>query len=524
MRDPHRRHLAYEVDRLHRAGRSQRQIARTFMIGRKKVRTLLRELAQKRVEGESAVTREIPVTATRASRLDEFEDKIREWLREEKADRKSRKGSKLTAVRCHEKLLDEGFTGGYTIVRERLKKLRLEMDPPRPSATPREFPPGQRGEFDWSPYDLGNGVEVRLFHAVLCWSRAPALYGMEDMRQTTTLNCIAGALHAKWGGVPEELITDTMAGLVDRWELEEPILNVRYVDFAAYYGFTALVARRRTPTDKPLAERRYRYHQDNLLSGRKFASVAEFVEALAWWEREKVLARDHPESRRPVLSMLELERAHLRPLPARPYDTRDVFVRLVNDYQRVPLDTNEYPASAPVGSRVYLLASADRVQIVDPRARILDEHERLPAGARIKLPPRHARRARYDLDELTERVGLWGEVVAAFAKQVRAKRRYAGAELARLLQLAVHWSADDIVAAVEQAMEYGCFEVGKVMRILEMRFTPRHFEELIAERTRRRIEQVMDEQPVTGRPLTSYEAFKTGDCPRNEETRDDEEE
>ena len=73
-------------------------------------------------------------------------------------------------------------------------------------------------------------------------------------------------------------------------------------------------------------------------------------------------------------------------------------------------------------------------------------------------------------------------------------------------------------------MEYGCFEVGKVMRILEMRFTPRHFEELLAERTRRRIEEVMEVHPVTGRPLTSYEAFEKGDCPGNEETGDGEEE
>lgn len=81
MRDPRRRYLAYEVDRLRRAGRSQRQIAKALMIGRKKVRTLFRELAEKRVEGESAVSREIPVAVTRKSKLDEYEDRIREWLR-----------------------------------------------------------------------------------------------------------------------------------------------------------------------------------------------------------------------------------------------------------------------------------------------------------------------------------------------------------------------------------------------------------------------------------------------------------
>ncbi len=509
MRRDERRHLAYQVERLSREGRSQRQIATALGIARRTVHRLLKENAKRRREGESVAEREIRPHTSRESKLDAYTDLMRAWLLKDK-EKKRKKNRRLTAVRCLEMLRERGFTGKYTIVRERLKELRAELNLPAPTATPIETAPGQRGEFDWSPYELDGGLKVQLFHAVLRWSRAPALFAATDFKQTTTFRFLVAALE-EWGGVPDEMLTDSMPGVVDRWELDEPILNARYVDFAAFYGFTALIAGRRKPKHKAVVERRFLFHEKNLLVGRTITSFAQYVELLDWWKHNKILPRDHPETGQSILDMFALEQAHLKPLPAHPYDTRDVFIHLVDDYGRVRLDTNHYPVSAPVGSRVYILAGPDRIEICDDKARRLLECERLPAGACIKLPPLHAGRVRYDLDELCERVGQWGEAAAEFAVGVRRTRRYAGPELVRLLGLIAHWSADDIVAAVEHAIDYGCFEVAKVMRILEMRFSPRRLMDLIAEKTRRRIEETMEDHPVSKRPLSSYESLEKGD-------------
>ncbi len=245
---------------------------------------------------------------------------------------------------------------------------------------------------------------------------------------------------------------------------------------------------------------------------------------LSWWKREKVLKRPHPETGRPIAEMFERERAELQPLPGHPYDTRDVCVRLVDDYQRVRFETNHYPVPAAVGSLVYLLADVDRIEICDPQARRLIVHQRLVAGARQKLPAINAKRVRYDLDELEQRVGQWGEVAAAFAAGVREKRRYAGPELVRLLSLVANWSADDIVAALSHAMHYGCYEVLRVTRILELRYTPRTFEDRIAESTRRRIREVMKEHPVSRRPLDSWASLESGDRTEEGDGDDQEEE
>lgn len=497
----HRRWLAYQVQRLRTKGRSQREIAKGLGISRRMVATLLGEIEQRREEGETVLEREVGPRAPKPSKLDQYEDRIREWLG---------KWPNLRATRCLEKLKEEGFDGGYTIVRERLRILRAELVPPKPKATPVKTAPGQRAEFDWSPYKLTEELKIQLWNVRLRWSRAPVLKACSNTKQTTILRNLRASFEL-WGGVPWECLTDSMPGVVDRWECDEPILNARFVDFAAHYGFGVVIAPRGCPQWKAVAENLFGYHEKNLLNARSFNRFEEYVEALDDWMESKALAGAHPETGRPVQEMLELERAELLPLPAIPYDTRDVEVRIVDDYQRVQFETNHYPVPAPVGSRVYVCADVDRIEVCDRAARRLIEHERLPDGARIKLDPPQVRRVRYDLDELTEQLAGWNEVAEEFARGVRQARRYAGPELVRLLQLRINWSVDDIVEAMRHAMLYRCHEVSKVERILEMRYTPRRFEDRLADSTRRRIQEVIGEHPLTQRPLESYDSLRHGD-------------
>ena len=252
-RDEDRRSLAYHVQRLDRAGHSQREISRRLGIARRTVGRLLQDLARRRQEGDDAVLRELgPTRAPKPSKLDDYDATLREWLEAT---------PNLTAVRCHERLVAEkGFQGQYTIVRDRVRQLKAELRPSKPTATPVVTAPGQRAEFDWSPYVLpGAGVKVQLWNATLRWSRAPSLTASTNYKQGTTLRNLQSSFE-EWEGVPNECLTDSMPGVVDRWECDEPILNPRYVDFAAYYGYTALIAPRACPKWKAIAERLFGFH------------------------------------------------------------------------------------------------------------------------------------------------------------------------------------------------------------------------------------------------------------------------
>ena len=496
-----RRRLAYEVQRRKQRGDSERAISRVLGIHRNTVRRLLEELAARREHEATALERDVRPPAPRGSKLDRYQEQIEAWL-EEYED--------LTAVRLHEKLLACGFDGGYTIVREHLKKLRGRRRAKQAFEVV-ETPVGQQGQFDWSPYTLpGCGVKAQLWGCTLSWSRGRAFEASDNTRQTTILNCLKHSFE-HFGGVPQQCVTDSMPGVVDRWECEQPILNIRFVDFAAYYGFTVDIAPRGCARYKGKIERPFWFVEQNLLNGRTFASLEEFQEVLAWWSAERAMRRPHPLTRRPIAEMLGEERRFLQPLPARPYDTREVLVRLVDTYGYVQFQTNFYRvADQHIGDLVYVCVDLERLEVFDRGIHRLAEHQRLPDGAGLRQGE-PGRRRRYDLTLLLERLAGWGEAAGTFGQRLRERKRYAGPELSHILSLQLRWSAEDIVAALEHAIRYDAYDARAVERILEARFRPRSLEGQMAEATRTRIRQAMREHPVGQRSLTEYAALRTGD-------------
>jgi transposase len=497
-----REHLVYEVVRRQRRGESKRGIARALGIVPRTVTRILQGEEERRSEGETALERELPARRTpRPSKLDKYAEQIEAWL-EEYED--------LTATRLLEKLAAVGFQGRYTIVRKYLKTMRGKKKPKR-AVEIVETPPGQQGQFDWSPFEIAGKVRVNLWSLTLSWSRGRSFAVTENTRQTTILEKLAESF-ATFQGVPHECVTDSMPGVVDRWECERPILNVRFVDFAAYYGFAVHIAPRGDGAYKGKVERPFRYVDENLFNGRTFHSIEELREQLAWWTANKALQRPHPRTNRPLHEMLDEERPYLQALPRRPYDTRDVVQRLVDSTAHVLHATNLYPVPEEhIGELVYVCVGPERLEVFDRGVHKLAELARLPDGAGQIHPSDRVKRSRYDVTLLAERLSAWGPSAEDFAKKLRTRKRYPGPELSHILGMQLTWSADDIVSALEHAMRYDAYDVRAVERILEARFKPRRLAEQIADATRGHIREVMKGHPVEQRPLSSYETLRTGD-------------
>ena len=508
-----RRQLAYEVVQRAQRGESRRGIARGLGIAPRTVKRILAEEDTRRTTGETALDREVPARrAPKPSKLDVYDEKIAAWL-EQYPD--------LTATRLLEKLGGEGFTGGYTIVRHHLKALRGRRSPKRVEIV--ETAPGQQGQFDWSPFPIESGEIEQLWSYTLGWSRARSLAAEDNQRQTTILR----RLHASFeelGGVPHESVTDTMAGVVDGWECNRPILNIRFVDFAAYYRFAVHISPRRYPQYKGKVERPFRYVDENFCNGRTFRSREEFREGLAWWRDAHAMKRPHPATGRPLAEMLDEERAHLQPLPRVPYDTRDVVQRLVDTTAHIFYETNLYPVPEEhIGELVYVCVGLERLEVFDRGVHRLTELERIADGAGQRQESARKKRGRYDVTLLHERFVAWGPSAEDFATKLRLRKRTPGPELDYILALQVTWSADDVVTALEHAAAYGAFDARAIERILEARFKPRRLAEQIADVTRGQIREAMKEHPVEQRTLSSYETLRTGDgfLQPEEQPRDD---
>jgi transposase len=103
--------LRHEIVRRRQGGASLRRIAKDLGLARDTVQSVIRRWEAARA-GQDAAT---PTPARRPSRVDPFTDTIRHLL-ERYPD--------ITITRIFEELRARGFTGGMTIVRERVLELR----------------------------------------------------------------------------------------------------------------------------------------------------------------------------------------------------------------------------------------------------------------------------------------------------------------------------------------------------------------------------------------------------------------
>src|SRR5580692_9178480 len=288
-----------------RAGSSIRKIARELGMARNTVSGVLAQIEAQRTSHEGSPIRRRP------SRLDPYEPVIQELLG---------RYPDLTAVRLLEELRDRGFTGGYTVVRQRLGVLR-----PRTTPLPVvrfETAPGAQAQMDYSVYDLDFTSEgrrrVNLFSCLLGYSRRQYLRFVETQDMTTTLR---EHLHAfeHLGGVAATCLYDNMKVVVTGYEDDVPVYNPRFLAFATHYGFRPVACRPRRPQTKGKVERPFSYVETSLLGGRTFHSLEYLNEVAVQWLAEVADVRIHRETKARPVDRHTQERPHLLPLPARPF-------------------------------------------------------------------------------------------------------------------------------------------------------------------------------------------------------------
>ena len=197
-------------------------------------------------------------------------------------------------------------------------------------------------------------------------------------------------------------------------------------------------------------------------------------QALAWCTGE---AADRPCPGDPsilVRDAFALEQPKLRPLPENPYPTDEREETIARKTPYVRFDRNDY--SIPhdrVGRTVTILANLDRVRVLDGADVIADHARSFDARQRIEEPSHIAalldekRRAREHrgLDRLSRAVSNAPE----FLDLVARRCGNLGSVTARLLCYVNLYGADEVVAALAEAIERGTPHVGAVRFLLERR-------------------------------------------------------
>jgi transposase len=317
--------------------------------------------------------------ARRASILDAHKPAITRWLAQHP----------FTATQLWQRLREAGYTGGCSIVRAYVRTVR----PPRqPAYLTLTYAPGQCAQIDWGSAGAipvgGTRRALSFFVFVLCHSRWLYVEFTLGQSQEWFLGCQRRAFEAL-GAVPLEVMPDNCKTAVLSHRVgEAPVCNPHYLDFARHYGFTVKPCGPRQPQAKGRVENAVGYVKKNFLAGRDLAApggLAALNAAARLWLETVANVRQHGETKRPPTAMLAEERAHLRPLPANPYET--VLVRTVRVSNRLPRHGRHEPllgAAPPRVERTHpetVRGPAAAVRRVGPRRRSC-ALVRAPAGHR----------------------------------------------------------------------------------------------------------------------------------------------
>lgn len=484
-----------EIVSRHRAGASIRRIARELGLARNTVSGALGRVEAQRAGADNSTRR-------RPFLLDAYEPIIQELLA---------RYPELNAVRLLEELRQRGFTGGYTVVRLRLRELR-----PRPGPTPVirfETAPGIQAQMDYSPYEIdftGEGRRrVYAFSYVLGYSRRQYLRFVAAQDFATTLREHVRAFE-HLGGVAATCLYDNMKVVVTGYEDGVPVYNPRFLAFATHYGFRPVACRPRRPQTKGKVERPFHYVETSLLNGRTFATLEHLNEITAWWLTHVADVRELRESQQTPLQRYEQERAALVPLPVQPYDIWPVTYRTVNAEGLVTYRQNGY--SVPwrhIGRIVPVRLTETELIIYDSEVEEIARHALLPGTATgqrsIQKEHRPAEDLRQRQAQLQERFAELGTTAVRFWEGLLREQRYGKDHAQRVLALLGTYTRADLIAALERATRYGAYSHAAVERILSASARPKSVLETLAEDERRHLPPWLDAEPVPPRPTALYQ-------------------
>lgn len=497
--------LVHDVVKLDKEGMRRRAIARALKISRNTVRSILEEHEESRSQRHSALPARRCVA--RPSKLDRFRPRIDELFK---------LYPDITAQRVFEILREDGYDGGYTIVKELVRKVRPKKTP-KASLETASREPADMAECDWSPYSVtfthAAPMELQAFCYMLRYSTRKCFSFHEGNGLHPLMD---GHVHAfeRLGGAAHRCRYDSQKPVVQRWEGGQPIYNPRFIDFATYYEFQPVACRPNHPNDKPGVERAFHELALSFFRGRSFRDRDDLKGQLVHWM--DTVADQRPLKRMRRRTRMELfleEQPLLRSLPTHHYDTARVLYKLCDIEGFIAWESNWYSLPYEYVTEILpVRITENELFVYRPDLTCIARHQLYPRGAQQRsiLPGHRPRRVCHgpDLDQLRRTFADLGEQASAYLEALeKHESRSAGYHARKVLALREAYATGSLLEALSHALAYGALEHTSVERILLARASPRRLDEYVAEETARKLRGVMAESSTEPRDLTEYDAL-----------------
>jgi transposase len=433
------------VRTLQTQGHSLREISRLLALSRNTVRRILREPA-------ANVAPALPCNEATLVRL--------------KAAFARARGN---VVRVRELLADDGLDVPYSSLTRWVREAGLRSPPRR--AGEYDFAPGQEMQHDTSPHrvtfaNTDKSVTAQCAGLVLAYSRRLFI---QYYPRFTRFEAKAFLLDAArfMAGVCPVCVIDNTSVLLAAGAGADAVIAPEMAAFARTLGFRFRAHRVGNPDRKGRIERPFAYVEHNFLAGRSFTDFDDLNrQALAWC---RDVANRKPKA---ALGMSPdaayvIEQPHLVPLPDALPPVYELLERIVDLHGYVSIDTNRYSVPERLVGKsvaVYKLPAEIQIRRKDTTIAV---HPRLIAqrDAKNTLPGHHTIPLRRGRGTEAEEKLLSGhhpslDRYAAALKQ--HSHGYGRRPLRRLIEMKRTYPAGPFIAAIEQALQYGLFDLGRL--------------------------------------------------------------
>ena len=416
-----------------------------------------------------------PAKRERASKLDPFKSTIAEWLE---------KDSTATAAVIEQRLRPLCYTGGHSILREYVQKLRPQLAPKR-AFVRMEPAAGERFEVDWGHFGAldysGDKRKLYAFALVDAHSRMLYLEFTHCQSFATFVRCHLHAFEALHG-VAREIAYDNLATAVAEHDGRLVRFVPRFLAFAREYGFYPRACNPASGWEKGKVERAIGYVRQSFWPLRDFADLHDVNRQAREWLTQVANQRLHRETRQRPIDRFQPQA--LRPLPIIPYDYRDTVEALVHKDLRLQFDGNRYCVPHRyVGHRLTVKADSGSVTIYDrvnelvsyPRSWRRGQvfgADRFEAELAELRPAAKRSRAQQRLFAFLD--GLCPPaVLEAYLRDIADSDRALSRQLAELLELIRQYGPEPVGGAIEKASAARAFGADYVANILRQQQSPR---------------------------------------------------
>jgi transposase len=405
-------------------------------------------------------------STARASKLDPFKSQIRQWL----------ENHPYSAQQVFQRLREDGFDGGYSIVKDYVRIVR-----PRrvPAFLTLSFAAGECAQVDWGSYGTVAVGETRrklsLFVMVLCYSRLLYVELTLNQRMEQFLACHQNAFAYFGNRVPEKIMLDNLkSAVLRRLTGEAPTFNPHYMDFARHAGFTVIACNKGKGNEKGRVESGVGYVKKNFLNGLDIPQFSALNPAARVWMDTIANVRIHGETHKPPVELFAKEQAVLHPGPVEPYDVATVRQVRASPRFRVSYDANRYSVPAEYASTLVMLkVYPDRLcmyhhdKLIARHVRCYDRHKDFenPDHPKALLAQRENAREQKLLGRFLALSPKAEDYYQALAERRLNPRHH----VQKIVALSEIYGTEAVARAMEDAFAFQAFSCEYIANLLESR-------------------------------------------------------